>query len=142
MSSPAGCRKTLLSKRAVRDEAHRKAVLELPCWFCNGLNWPDFTRGNSSGLPTTGHHVHRGSETRNDYRQIPLCGDKIVSQGCHAYFEKHGRWARDSEERAIVAVLKHLYPEDFETYLKKAGRQGGTPDYEALKAAVEREKSK
>jgi hypothetical protein len=95
--------------RAVRDSHHRELVLGLPCWNCE-------REGETQTSRTTGHHVHRGTETRNDYRMIGLC----VSH--HALFESQGRRYAELEELAVLETLRTLYGDRAPHYIDLANR--------------------
>ena len=71
---------------------------------------------------TTGHHVHRGTETKNDYRMIPLCGPILLGEGCHTDFEENGHEAAALEERAIIDTLKVIYKSKWREFYRKASR--------------------
>lgn len=72
---------------AIRSEAYRRAVAELPCCLCG-------VHGHSQAAhPNTG----KGYGIKTDDRLcFPLCADRPGVEGCHTRFDQHALFDRDT----------------------------------------------
>ena len=87
MASISGPAPSIPKESAIRSEAYRRAVAELPCCLCG-------VQGHSQAAhPNTG----KGFGIKTDDRLcFPLCADRPGTQGCHARFDQHALFDRDT----------------------------------------------